>query len=122
IINRFQTEEQVQTVTAHARSIGFTSINYDLIYGLPLQNIASLRETLIKVIALKPDRIAYYNYAHVPWVKPGQRKFTELDLPDDHTKRQLYELGRSLLLDAGYHEVGMDHFSLDTDLLYKAQI
>ena len=120
IINRKQSVEQVEQVTTQARQLGYTSINYDLIYGLPLQNMASVQSTVDKVIKLLPDRIAYYSYAHVPWVKPGQRKFTEADLPQDNEKRALYEKGRRLLTDAGYKDIGMDHFSLKTDKLYKA--
>lgn len=119
-INRKQTFEQVQLVTDQARAIGYTSINYDVLYGLPLQHVESVVDTMQKVIQLHPDRIAFYSYAHVPWIKPGQRKFTELDLPDDEVKRTLYETGRALLEGAGYIELGMDHFALKTDDLYKA--
>ncbi len=121
IINRLQSYEQVELVTRQAREIGYTSINYDLIYGLPLQNLDGLKDTVKKVIALKPDRIAFYSYAHVPWVKPGQRMFTELDLPDTEAKQELYETGRKMFIDAGYEEVGMDHFALKTDSLYLAE-
>lgn len=120
IINRKQTIEQVEQVTREAREIGYTSVNFDLIYGLPLQNLKSVEDTFTKVINLMPDRIAYYSYAHVPWIKPGQRRFTENDLPEHEEKRALYERGRELLLAAGYYDVGMDHFSLTTDTLYKA--
>ena len=120
IINRFQTYEQVFKITNQAREIGYTSVNYDLIYGLPLQTEASVRQTIEKVIALHPDRIAYYSYAHVPWIKPGQRKFTEADLPSGQLKRNLYELGREMFLVNGYVDIGMDHFSLPGDELYIA--
>lgn len=120
IVNRVQTYETVKEVTLQARRIGFTSINFDLIYGLPLQKRSSVIDTIEKVKLLKPDRIAFYSYAHVPWVKPGQRKFTEKDLPKDEEKRELYETGRKMLEDSGYEEIGMDHFSLKTDSLYKA--
>lgn len=120
IVNRIQSYETVEKATKQAREIGFTSINYDLIYGLPLQKKASVVDTINKVMLLKPDRIAFYSYAHVPWVKPGQRKFTEKDLPVDAEKRELYETGRNMLEEAGYIEIGMDHFALKTDSLYKA--
>ncbi len=120
IINRKQSIEQVTEVTHAAREIGYTSINYDLIYGLPLQKISSVTNTIASVIKLRPDRIAYYSYAHVPWLKPGQRRFTEADLPVDEEKRNLYECGRSLLLNAGYQDIGMDHFSLQGDSLLTA--
>ena len=100
-----------------AREIGYTSINFDLIYGLPKQTLSGMIETIKKVNLLKPDRIAFYSYAHVPWIKPGQRKFTELDLPADDAKRQLYETGRTLFEVAGYTEIGMDHFALRSDAL-----
>lgn len=121
IINRVQTFEQVKTVTLQARRIGYTSINFDLIYGLPLQTQIGLADTLEKVGELMPDRIAFYSYAHVPWIKPGQRKFTEADLPDTLEKATLYELGRRMLTDLGYIEIGMDHFALPADSLYKAR-
>lgn len=120
VINREQTFDQVQTVTLKARAIGYTSVNYDVLYGLPLQTLENITDTMQKVIQLKPDRIAFYSYAHVPWIKPGQRKFTALDLPDDEVKRTLYETGRALLEKAGYKEIGMDHFALKTDNLYTA--
>jgi oxygen-independent coproporphyrinogen-3 oxidase len=121
IINRYQTVEQVFQVHSNANKIGYNSINYDLIYGLPLQTITGLQKTIATVIDLKPDRIAFYGYAHVPWVKPGQRKFTEADLPNTEERQALYELGRKMLIDAGYKEIGMDHFALESDSLYKAQ-
>ncbi len=121
IINRMQSFEQVEEVTKTARKTGYTSINYDLIYGLPLQTIDGLTKTIQQVNILRPDRIAFYSYAHVPWIKPGQRKFTELDLPDADAKQGLYETGRKLFTEAGYEEVGMDHFALQSDSLYKAQ-
>lgn len=120
IINRKQTIEQVEHVTTQARAIGYTSVNFDLIYGLPLQNLASVEDTFSKVIKFMPDRIAYYSYAHVPWIKPGQRRFTEKDLPEDEEKRALYERGRELVQQAGYYDVGMDHFALKSDSLYIA--
>jgi oxygen-independent coproporphyrinogen-3 oxidase len=119
-VNRVQTEEQVRRVTEEAREFGFTSINYDLIYGLPFQTIESVRETIEAVKRLRPDRIAFYAYAHVPWIKPGQRRFTEADLPAGDAKRALYELGRELLEGVGFREVGMDHFALETDSLWTS--
>lgn len=121
IINRHQSFEQVQTITQAARNIGYTSINYDLIYGLPLQTMEGLANTLKLVAELMPDRIAFYSYAHVPWLKPGQRLFTESDLPNAHDKGKLYEIGRSLLRGYGFKEVGMDHFALPDDALFEAE-
>jgi oxygen-independent coproporphyrinogen-3 oxidase len=119
-VNRVQSEEQVRIVTETARTIGFDSINHDIIYGLPFQTRNSIEYTVSAVKRLRPDRIAFYSYAHVPWVKPGQRHFTENDLPKGDEKRELYEFGRSLLEDAGYREIGMDHFALETDSLWRA--
>ncbi len=120
IVNRVQPFENVERVTNQAREVGYKSINFDLIYGLPLQKKWSVIDTINKVNLLKPDRIALYSYAHVPWVKPGQRKFTELDLPKDEEKGELYETGRAMLEKEGYAEIGMDHFALKSDSLYKS--
>ncbi len=120
LINRPQTYQQVKHVTEKAREIGYTSINFDLVYGLPQQRVCTMTQTIGEVIALRPDRIALYSYAHVPWVKPGQRKFTEDDLPDASKKLAIYETCRGVLEMAGYADIGMDHFALKTDELYKA--
>jgi oxygen-independent coproporphyrinogen III oxidase len=122
IVNRVQSEEQVRVLTEQARALGFTSINYDLIYGLPLQTLESIEQTLAAVRRLRPDRIAFYAYAHVPWIKPSQRRFTEEDLPAGDAKRALYERGRDILEAAGYREIGMDHFALESDDLWKASL
>jgi oxygen-independent coproporphyrinogen-3 oxidase len=119
-IHRIQTPAQVQKVTELARGIGYRSINFDLIYGLPKQTRISMTETIERVLDLMPDRIAFYSYAHVPWVSPGQRGYSEADLPADAEKRELYELGKELFLGAGYKEIGMDHFALVEDPLCKA--
>lgn len=121
-INRKQTFGQVQTIVEQARQLGYTSINFDLIYGLPHQTAESIFHTINKVKLLAPHRIAFYSYAHIPWIKPGQRKFTEADLPVDFEKRKLYQLGRDMLKEAGYIEIGMDHFAFASDPLYKAQV
>lgn len=121
IIHRDQSVEQVAKITADARQIGYTSINYDLIYGLPLQTAEGLTNTLEIISKLLPDRIAFYSYAHVPWIKPGQRRFTEQDLPDADTKSRLQQIGVSLFKTYGYHEIGMDHFALPDDELFLAE-
>lgn len=120
-INRHQSFEEVKNVFDMARQIGYTSINVDLVYGLPFQTPYSVGETVKKVIELFPERIAFYSYAHVPWLKPGQRKFSEKDLPLDAVKRELYSIGRVLFFAAGYQDVGMDHFALKNDPLFEAQ-
>lgn len=121
-INRYQTVEEVKNVLEEARVLGYLSVNFDLVYGLPFQTLESTINTIHEVIKLKPERIAFYSYAHVPWIKPGQRKFTEMDLPVDQVKRSLYEKGRELFLSNGYFEIGMDHFSLKQDDLYEASV
>ena len=120
-IHRIQSFEQVKRVNDLSRKIGYESISHDLIFGLPFQTEESIRNTIKNTIELKPDRIAYYSYAHVPWIKGvGQRGFDENDLPKDNEKRHLYELGKQLFFDNGYVEIGMDHFALPTDSLHKA--
>lgn len=122
IVNRVQSEDQVRTVTMDARALGYDSVNFDLIYGLPLQTMASIESTMDAVVRLRPDRIALYGYAHVPWIKPGQRRFTELDLPEGAAKRALYERSRERLEAEGYREIGLDHFALESDSLWKAAV
>lgn len=120
MINRQQTFEEVEQVMYNARMIGFDSINFDLIYGLPKQTQASVQDTIEKSMLLKPDRISFYSYAHVPWLKPGQRHYTEADLPKGSAKLALYNLGKKLILAQGYADIGMDHFAKKEDELYLA--
>jgi oxygen-independent coproporphyrinogen III oxidase len=120
IINRIQPFENVKRVTEEAREIGFKSVNFDLIYGLPLQNLQSIENTILQCITLSPDRVAFYSYAHVPWTSRAQRLFDESDLPSAELKMQLYLLGKQLFIAHGYSDIGMDHFALPTDDLYKA--
>jgi len=120
IINRIQPFENVRRATETAREIGFTSVNFDLIYGLPLQTPASIERTINQTIELKPDRIAFYSYAHVPWTSKGQRLFDETHLPSAEEKIALYLKGKELLLKNDYVDIGMDHFALPQDDLYKA--
>lgn len=120
-INRIQPFEMVAEATAQARAIGYTSVSHDLVFGLPHHTWEKMETTFRKTLSLKPDRIALYSYAHVPWVKGvGQRGFDEKDLPDAATKRMLYEKGKQLLETLGYVEIGMDHFALPHDELYVA--
>jgi len=121
-INRIQPYKSVVNTTLAARENGYHSINYDLIYGLPYQTLEVIRDTFTKVLELKPERIAYYSYAHVPWKERGQRLYSHIDLPDNEYKRKLYETGRDILLKAGYKEIGMDHFALPQDEMYLAHI
>ncbi len=120
-IHRIQPFENVKRVVEESRVRQFNSISFDLVYGLPFQTVSSIAETMKQVLSLRPDRISFYSYAHVPWLKPGQRGYEDADLPGDIRKRTLYDTGRSRLLSAGYVEIGMDHFALPHDTLYKAQ-
>lgn len=119
-IHRFQTTEQVRNLTIAAREMGYQSINYDLIFGLPKQKLHHILDTMNYLQELKPDRIAFYSYAHVPWKSKSQRGYSEADLPTGKEKRELYEVGKAELEKLGYIEIGMDHFALKSDDLYKA--
>lgn len=121
-INRRQTVEEVAHLMLDARRIGYESINFDLIYGLPLQTRSSVERTVESVLDLEPDRISFYSYAHVPWIKPGQRHYTELDLPTGEAKQNLYLLGKKMIERAGYLHIGMDHFAKPADSLCTAEI
>ena len=120
-IHRIQPFENVKNVTEWSREIGYTSVGHDLIFGLPHQRMEDIKETIERTRELMPDRLAFYSYAHVPWLKGvGQRGFKDEDLPSAEEKRQQYEYGKKLLTEAGYFEIGMDHFALKSDSLYQA--
>jgi oxygen-independent coproporphyrinogen-3 oxidase len=120
-INRHQPFHNVAKVTLWAREIGYTSIGHDLIFGLPFQTIKNVVDTIEKTKSLQPNRLAFYSYAHVPWIKGnGQRGFKDHDLPKDEEKRILYEVGKTLLAKNGYNEIGMDHFALKNDSMYHS--
>lgn len=120
-IHRIQPFHNVAKVTFWAKEIGYTSIGHDLIFGLPFQTLADVKDTIDKTKSLQPDRLAFYSYAHVPWIKGnGQRGFKDEDLPKDDEKRMLYEEGKKQLAQNGYHEIGMDHFALENDSMYTS--
>ena len=120
-IHRIQPFANVERVTLQAREIGYSSISHDLVFGLPFQKEEDMRYTIDCTNRLRPDRISFYSYAHVPWVKgTGQRGFDENDLPTPDQKRHLYEIGKQQLLDNGYIEIGMDHFALPSDEMYES--
>lgn len=121
LVNRIQPFEMTRDLTAAARAMGYDSVNYDLIYGLPKQQLDSFRNSIDKTIDLRPDRIALYSFALVPWIKPQQRLFKDSDLPQGAEKRALYEMAYEKLTKAGYIEIGMDHFALPTEALAVAQ-
>ena len=120
-IHRVQSFELVSNVHLLAQKIGYTSINHDLVYGLPKQTMQAFQNTIDLTLQLKPERIALYSYAHVPWIKgTGQRGYSEADLPQDSEKRALYEMAYEKLLENGYIAIGMDHFALPNDSLTLA--
>lgn len=122
LINRKQSFAKVASTVAEARAAGYTSINFDIIYGLPTQTPEDIIQTVEHIANFRPERIAFYSYAHVPWVSPSQRAYGTEDLPKGDQKRALYELGKMLLQDIGYHDIGLDHFALPHDDLYAAAI
>jgi oxygen-independent coproporphyrinogen-3 oxidase len=119
-VNRIQSEEETALAIEVARKHGVTSINVDLIYGLPKQNVFGFDHTLDRVIALKPDRIALYSYAHLPGLFKPQRRIAAEDLPSAEEKLQIMVLAIKKLTEAGYVYVGMDHFALPHDELAVA--
>jgi len=120
-VNRIQSYEQTMDVLEAARTSGFRSISVDLIYGLPLQSVASFGPTLDKVIAARPDRVAIYNYAHMPQMFKSQRLIRAEDLPDAEEKLAMLGLCIERLTAAGYVYIGMDHFALPEDDLAVSQ-
>ena len=120
-VNRNQSETVTRDAIAWGRDLGYTSLNLDLIYGLPLQSVTSFSATLDKVIEIAPERIAVYNFAHVPWMKKHQKMIHAEDLPSPETKLALLMLTIDKLTSAGYVYIGMDHFSRPDDELARAQ-
>ena len=120
-INRVQPLRQIESLTESVRIHGFRSLNFDLIYGLPYQDRDSMEETLRRVVALAPDRIATYNYAHLPGRFTSQRAIDRLALPSPGEKLLLQRVISHRLQEAGYVHIGMDHYVLPTDDLAAAQ-
>ena len=120
-VNRIQPVEMVEHAITASRVANFVSVNFDLIYGLPKQNLESFSHTLDTVIHLSPDRIALYNYAHLPTRFKPQRRINEEDLPHAEERLQIFLMSLRRLLDAGYVYIGLDHFAKPDDELTKAQ-
>jgi oxygen-independent coproporphyrinogen III oxidase len=120
-VHRVQNEEQTLEVISAARQSGFRSVNIDLIYGLPKQTLVSFERTLERVVAADPDRIAVYNYAHIPTLFKPQRRIQESDLPAPETRLKLLSLAIRRLTSTGYQYIGMDHFAKSDDSLAVAQ-
>lgn len=119
-IHRIQSFELVKNAILLAREYGICSINFDLIYGLPYQNTESFRNTLEKVLSLNPDRLAIFNYAHVPWIKKTMRKIDESTLPSPKEKLRIFQGAIEFLESHGYKMIGMDHFAKENDELFLA--
>jgi oxygen-independent coproporphyrinogen-3 oxidase len=119
-IHRIQPFENLRRATEEARTSGFTAVNFDLIYGLPRQTLERLRHTIFQSLSLQPDRLAFYSYAHTPSVNCAQRLMDEKEFPSASEKMELYQMGKQWLVGNGYANIGMDHFALETDELYKA--
>lgn len=120
-VNRVQPFEVVQDCVATARELGYQSINFDLIYGLPGQTTQSIKQTTLAVIGLKPDRIALYSLANVPWMKPAHKKFKNMEMKLGKEKRELFETAKEIFLDNEYVELGIDHFARPTDSIALAK-
>ena len=120
LIGRNQTEEQTVALYRDARRLGFESINFDLIYGLPGQNERTMKRTLDTVLVLRPDRLAVYSFAFVPWMRPHQRRLDQALLPEAEEKFALLAALVSRLTGAGYRHIGMDHFALPEDELARS--
>jgi oxygen-independent coproporphyrinogen-3 oxidase len=121
-INRVQPQATVAAVYEAARRLGFRSINFDLIYGLPLQTVSSFSTTLDRVIAMRPDRLAVYGYAHMPNIFKAQRQIRSDELPGAAARLSLLQTAVEQLTSAGYVYIGMDHFALPGDSLAKAKL
>ncbi|RAX54756.1 oxygen-independent coproporphyrinogen III oxidase [Helicobacter sp. 16-1353] len=121
-IHRVQPFDLVESAVNLARKYGIECINFDLIYGLPNQNLASFKETLESVVKIKPTRLAVFNYAHVPWIKKTMRKIDENLLPPPSDKLSILKYTIEYLSQNGYKMIGMDHFALESDELYKASL
>lgn len=120
-VNRIQTEEETGDVIRNARANGFQSISIDLIYGLPHQTVMGFNRSLERVLAMDPDRLSIYNYAHLPGLFKPQRRIADADLPSADTKLQILALAIRKLTEAGYVFIGMDHFAKPDDELAVAQ-
>ena len=119
-IGRHQSENQTRGAYDFARAAGFASINVDLVYGLPRQGLASFTRTVETIVSMRPDRIAVYSYAHVPWMRPHQKRILQSDLPQPALKLELIGMATETFLRAGYVAIGMDHFALPDDELAVA--
>ncbi len=119
IIHRHQTTEETAALVAHCRARGVESVNLDLMYGLPDQTEATFARTLADIGRIRPDRLAVYGYAHVPWHKTAQKQLEQYAMPDPQLRARLFGVALEQLSKQGYEVIGLDHFALPTDSLYK---
>lgn len=119
-IGRYQPERATRELYEYARAIGFNRINIDLIYGLPRQNVESFSRTLAAITAMRPERVAVYSYAHVPWLRPHQKRIDAAELPSREVKWELIGAAIESFVGTGYMPIGMDHFALADDELAVA--
>ncbi|BDG08332.1 oxygen-independent coproporphyrinogen III oxidase [Anaeromyxobacter paludicola] len=120
-VGRIQTEKETADLVQAARDNGFEGVNLDLIYGLPFQTLDSWRHTLERILAIHPDRMAVFGYAHVPWAKPHQKLLPVSELPTTEQRVQLFLTAAETFGNAGYRQIGLDHFALESDELARAQ-
>ena len=120
VIRRIQPYAETRALYDYCRELGFTSLNVDLIYGLPHQSVASFADTVSKIIAMRPDRVAVFSYAHVPWMKKQQGSFARF-LPAGEEKFRIFASAIEQLTEAGYRYIGLDHFALPDDEICRAQ-
>ncbi len=120
-IDRVQSVEETRAALDHARALGFKGINFDLIYGLPLQTPKTWQRTLEQILEMRPDRLAVYSFAHVPDVRPNQKRLPVAGIPRGAEKLELFRLAWEALTGAGYQQIGMDHFAVPEDELALAQ-
>jgi len=119
-VNRSPSKHPVDKLIAYMRELGYEGINLDLIYGLPLQTVESFKNTVSEIIKMRPDRLVTFSYAHVPWVKKGQMILEKVGLPSPEDKMDMLVESMSLLNEAGYETIGMDHYALPHDALSVA--
>ncbi len=120
-VGRIQGEKETADLVRHARELGFRGVNLDLMYGLPYQTLDAWQDTLQRILAIRPDRLAVFGYAHVPWAKPHQRLLPAAALPGTEQRVRLFLAAAEILGGAGYRQIGLDHFALESDELARAQ-
>ena len=120
VIHRFQTTDETRALVDHCRKVGITGINVDLMYGLPEQTVETFERTLDTIAEIRPDRLAVYGYAHVPWLKKFQESLEKYALPGPVERAHLFAVAVERLSSQGYEVIGLDHFALASDALYKA--